>query len=238
MEITVRIIGIESSAMTASVSILTDDVVTAEYSTNFKQTHSQTLLPMLDEICKRTQTPIESVDCIAISSGPGSFTGLRIGASTGKGIALSLDKPVAAIPTLEALAYNMAGCKALVCPIMDARRNTVYNALYKIEQEKIECIQEVSLTSIEDVIEALNQRNEEIIFVGDACAMHRELFKEKLSVKYTIAPANNCQPRAATVAALGKMYYENGNVIDADLHAPDYLRPSQAERERNNEKND
>ena len=103
-----RILAIESSAVTASVAILTDDVLTAEYTVNYKKTHSQTLLPMIDEICKMTETEPESFDLIAVSQGPGSFTGLRIGAATGKGIALALDKKMVAVPTLKAMAYNVS----------------------------------------------------------------------------------------------------------------------------------
>ena len=117
-----RILAIESSAVTASVAILTDDVLTAEYTVNYKKTHSQTLLPMIDEICKMTETEPESFDLIAVSQGPGSFTGLRIGAATGKGMALALDKKMAAVPTLKAMAYNVSKTDCLICPVMDARR--------------------------------------------------------------------------------------------------------------------
>ncbi|MFQ7395423.1 MAG: tRNA (adenosine(37)-N6)-threonylcarbamoyltransferase complex dimerization subunit type 1 TsaB [Lachnospira eligens] len=117
-----RILSIESSAVTASVAILEDDTLVAEYTINHKMTHSQTLLPMIDEIFSMVQLKPDDVDVIAVSKGPGSFTGLRIGAATGKGIALALDKKMVAVPTLAAMAYNLYGDR-YICPVMDARRN-------------------------------------------------------------------------------------------------------------------
>ena len=102
-----RILGIESSSLVASVAVVTDDVVTAEYTVNFKKTHSQTLLPMLDEIVRMVELDLETVDAIAVSGGPGSFTGLRIGSATGKGLGLALKKPLIHIPTVDAMAYGM-----------------------------------------------------------------------------------------------------------------------------------
>lgn len=101
-----KVLAIESSAVTASVAIMTEDTLIAEYTINYKKTHSQTLLPMIDEICRMTETDVSDIDIVAVSDGPGSFTGLRIGAATGKGIALAKNKPMVAVPTLEAMAYN------------------------------------------------------------------------------------------------------------------------------------
>lgn len=118
-----RILGIESSSMVASVAVVTDGVTTAEYTVNFKKTHSQTLLPMIDEVARMLELELSSVDAIAVSGGPGSFTGLRIGSATAKGLGLALDKPLIHVPTVDAMAYNLYGAAALICPIMDARRN-------------------------------------------------------------------------------------------------------------------
>ena len=134
-----RILAIESSAVTASVAILTDDVLTAEYTVNYKKTHSQTLLPMLDEVAKMIDLDLNSIDAIAVAAGPGSFTGLRIGSSTAKGMALALKKPILSIPTLEGLAYRLTPVTdELVCPLMDARRNQVYTGIYQNKKEGIE----------------------------------------------------------------------------------------------------
>ena len=128
-----RILGIESSSLVASAAIVTDDILTAEYTVNFKKTHSQTLLPMIDEIVTMTETELGSIDAIAVSGGPGSFTGLRIGSATAKGLGLALKKPLIHVPTVDALAYNLWGAAGLVCPIMDAKRSQVYTGIYRLE---------------------------------------------------------------------------------------------------------
>ena len=125
-----RILALDSSGLVASVAVVedgaVDDQVIAEYTVNYKKTHSQTLLPMLDEIVKMTELDLHTVDAIAVAGGPGSFTGLRIGSATAKGLGLALEKPLIHIPTLEGLAYNLCGIADVVCPIMDARRGQVY----------------------------------------------------------------------------------------------------------------
>ena len=121
-----KILSIESSSLVASVALLEDELIIAEYSINCGLTHSQTLLPMLDEILKRTACELETIDAIAISGGPGSFTGLRIGVATAKGLGLGLSKPLIHIPTLAATAYNIYGTDALICPVMDVRRSQVW----------------------------------------------------------------------------------------------------------------
>ena len=118
-----KVLAIESSAVTASVAIMTEDTLIAEYTINYKKTHSQTLLPMLDELVKMTELDLDTIDAIAVTAGPGSFTGLRIGSATAKGLGLALKKPLVEIPTVDALAYNLYDSRALICPIMDARRS-------------------------------------------------------------------------------------------------------------------
>ena len=130
-----RILALDSSGMVASVAVVRADKdeeeLVAEYTVNYKKTHSQTLLPMLDEVVKMTELDMETIDAVAVAAGPGSFTGLRIGSATAKGLALALQKPVIAVPTLEGLAYNLWGTKRLVCPIMDARRGQVYTGRWR-----------------------------------------------------------------------------------------------------------
>ena len=128
-----KVLGIESSSLVASVALVTDDILTAEYTVNFKKTHSQTLLPMLDEIVKMLGLDLETIDAIAAAGGPGSFTGLRIGAATAKGLGLALKKSLIHVPTVDAIAYNMWGASGLICPIMDAKRCQVYTGLYHME---------------------------------------------------------------------------------------------------------
>lgn len=230
-----RILAIESSAVTASIAILTDDVLTAEYTVNYKKTHSQTLLPMIDEVCKMTETDVDTVDLIAVSAGPGSFTGLRIGAATGKGIALALHKKMAAVPTLKAMAYNVYGTKSLICPVMDARRQHLYTGIYRFDDMGNLCeIAEQGLLSYEELVEKLNALGEPVIFVGDGIEPAKEVLCAGLTCSYAFAPAHIRTQRASSVALAARDMYAKGEIVEAAQLKPDYLRPSQAEREHGN----
>ena len=116
-----KILALDSSGLVASVAVVEDDNMLAEYTVNYKKTHSQTLLPMLDEIGKMIELDLSTVDAIAVAAGPGSFTGLRIGSATAKGLGLALDRPLISVPTVDGLAYNLYGSRDMVCPLMDAR---------------------------------------------------------------------------------------------------------------------
>lgn len=225
-----RILGIESSSLVASVAVVTDDILTAEYTVNFKKTHSQTLLPMLDEIGKMLELDLETVDAIAVSGGPGSFTGLRIGSATAKGLGLALNKPLVHVPTLDAMAYNLYGTSALICPIMDARRSQVYTGLYHFEKE-FTVVKESCGMDIHELIKELNERGERVIFLGDGVPVYRAVIEAEMETEWDFAPANSNRQRAASTAALGSVYFAAGKTESAADHAPDYLRKAQAERE-------
>ena len=135
-----KILALDSSGLVASVAIVSDDDLIGEYTVNYKKTHSQTLLPMLDEVAKMVELDLSTIDVIAVSAGPGSFTGLRIGSATAKGLALALNKEIVSVPTVDALAYNMWGCRDLVCPLMDARRNQAYTGLYGFSDGKMDTL--------------------------------------------------------------------------------------------------
>lgn len=226
-----NILGIESSSLVASVAIVTDQVVTAEYTVNFKKTHSQTLLPMLDEVVKMTGFDLETIDAIAVSAGPGSFTGLRIGSATGKGLGLALDKPMVSVPTIDAMAYNLYGCASIVCPIMDARRDQVYTGIYE-NKNGFSIRKESFAMDIRDLIQELNEMGEAVIFLGDGVPVYKKQIEDSMTVPFSFAPAHVSRQRGASVAALGSLYFEEGNIVTAAEHAPDYLRKPQAERER------
>ena len=151
-----KILGIESAALVASVAIIDENVTIAEYTTNFKKTHSETLLPMLDEIVKMTGVDIKELSAIAISGGPGSFTGLRIGAASAKGLGLALDLPLIHVPTLDAMALNIYSSDALIVPIMDARRNQVYTGIYKNDHQ-LEVVRESMAVSIDELLDILRE---------------------------------------------------------------------------------
>ena len=227
-----KILALDSSGIVASVAVVEDDTLLAEYTVNYKKTHSQTLLPMLDEIVKMTELELESVDAIAVAAGPGSFTGLRIGSATAKGLGLALKKPLVAVPTVDALAYNLYDAQGLICPIMDARRKQVYTGIYRFEEHQLMTLKEQWAAPIEELLEELNQRGEMVTFLGDGVPVFRELIAEKLQVPYSFAPAYMNRQRAAVVGSLGICYYREGKFETAAEHKPDYLRISQAERER------
>ena len=179
-----KVLAIESSAVTASVAIMTEDTLIAEYTINYKKTHSQTLLPMIDEICRMTETDVSDIDIVAVSYGPGSFTGLRIGAATGKGIALAKNKPMVAVPTLEAMAYNLIGDDRLICPVMDARRKHLYTGLYRFNGGKLEVVSKQCLIPYEELVDMLNEKNENVVFVGDGIDVAGAYIKQLCTCAY------------------------------------------------------
>ena len=226
-----RILAIESSSLVASVAIVEDGVTMAEYTANFKKTHSQTLLPMIDAMVDLLGVDLATIDAIAVSGGPGSFTGLRIGSATAKGLGLALNKPLIHVPTLDGTAYNLYGAKGLICPIMDARRNQVYTGIYRFEKD-FEVVMEQDAMDMGELIDKLNEMGERVIFLGDGVPVHEKLIAERMTVPFDFAPANVNRQRAAFVAALGAVYFAEGKIETAADHGPDYLRKSQAERER------
>ncbi|MDD7219905.1 MAG: tRNA (adenosine(37)-N6)-threonylcarbamoyltransferase complex dimerization subunit type 1 TsaB [Clostridia bacterium] len=227
-----KILALDSSGIVASAAVVEDDTLLAEYIVNYKKTHSQTLLPMLDEIVKMTELDLETIDAIAVAAGPGSFTGLRIGSATAKGLGLALNKPIVAVPTVDALAYNLYDTQGLVCPIMDARRNQVYTGIYCFSDHRLEVIKPQWAAPIEELIEELNARKETVTFLGDGVPVFRNIIEENLKVPFSFAPAHVNKQRAGSVAALGLIYLKEGKVQTAMEHVPEYLRVSQAERER------
>ncbi|HKM04336.1 MAG TPA: tRNA (adenosine(37)-N6)-threonylcarbamoyltransferase complex dimerization subunit type 1 TsaB [Lachnospiraceae bacterium] len=234
-----KIVAIDSSGLVASIAVLEDEQLIAEYTINLKKTHSQTLLPMLDEIVNRIELELSSIDAIAVAAGPGSFTGLRIGSATAKGLGLVLKKPIIAVPTVDGLAYNLYGTDKLVCPIMDARRNQVYTGIYEFAGNdnqqmtfQLKTILEQCVVQIEDVANKINELNREVIFTGDGIPVFSSILKTLMKVPYSFAPPHMNRQRAATIGALGAIYYKDGNMQTPSEHEPNYLRMSQAERER------
>ena len=226
-----RILALDSSGLVATVAILEDEQTIAEYTVNYKKTHSQTLLPMLDEIVKMTEFDLSTVDAIAVAGGPGSFTGLRIGSATAKGLGLALDKPLIHIPTVDGMAYQLFGNGGLICPIMDARRNQVYTGIYRFEKD-FEIVEEQMAISVQELIEKLNAYGEKVTFLGDGVPVYKAQLEEGLRVEGSYAPAHMNRQSAAAVGALAMKYFIEGKMESAREHQPDYLRLSQAERER------
>lgn len=238
-----KVLAIDSSGLTATVAVVEDEQTIAEYTVNYKKTHSQTLLPMIDEIVRMVEMDLQSIDAIAVAGGPGSFTGLRIGSATAKGLGLALDKPLIHVPTVDAMAYSVYGCEDIICPIMDARRKQVYTGIYtfvpkKIQEDREEMeyafkvLRVQMAVSVEELIRRLNIYGKRVVFLGDGVPVYKEMLAEGLKVPYFFAPSYMNRQRAAAVGALGIRYYQSGRYETAAEHKPDYLRVSQAERER------
>lgn len=227
-----KILALDSSGLTASVAVAEDDNLLGEYTINYKKTHSQTLLPMLDEVAKMIELDLDTVDAIAVAAGPGSFTGLRIGSATAKGLGLALNKPLISVPTVDGLAYNLWGCRDMVCPLMDARRNQTYTGLYEFKQDGMHVLLEQCAVGIDEIVEKINEKNRPVIFLGDGVPVFKNYISEHCKVSYSFAPAHLNKQRGGAVAALGLLLAMEGKTESAADHKPDYLRLSQAERER------
>lgn len=240
-----KILGVDSSGLTASTAVFVDGNIVAVNSVNNNKTHSQTLLPMIELVMKQAELDVKELDGIAVAEGPGSFTGLRIGAATVKGLALAINKPIIPVSTLMGLAYNFAGSGNIVCPIMDARRGQVYTAAYRFNENNIEdnVIEEINApeaVAIEEVlsrykcmgqIDVVNEEDR-VIFLGDGVKVYEEKIREELGIAAKIAPAHLRLQNAASIAVLGAKLYEEGKTVTGAEFEPVYLRLSQAERER------
>ncbi|MBQ7077188.1 MAG: tRNA (adenosine(37)-N6)-threonylcarbamoyltransferase complex dimerization subunit type 1 TsaB [Lachnospiraceae bacterium] len=228
-----KILGIESSGTVASVALYDDGKIVTEYTTNFKLTHSQTLLPMIDEALKRVGVDVSELDYVAISEGPGSYTGLRIGAATAKGIGLAIGKNLVSVSTLKALAFNIAGFDGVICPMIDAKHNEVFSGIYRIKVGKSECVRVDRPTLVVDLIEELNALGEAVMFVGDGIAAYKDVIDEKIKVEHEYAPTHVALQRASCVCLAAVEMIENGETVSAQMMRPEYLKKSQAEQKRN-----
>lgn len=235
-----KILALDSSGLVAGVAYLEDGVIKGVSGVNHMKTHSQTLLPMVDNLVKSLDVKLEDIDYIAVAKGPGSFTGLRIGVATVKGLGLGLGKDTVGVSTLEALALNWTGVDGLVCPIMDARRSQVYTAVYKFEDNipaPVEVMASESMM-IEDLVNYLNDKREKVYFTGDGVPVYRKYVEDNLKVPFVWPTAANAYQNAANVAVLGEYYANKGESVNARDLTPVYLRKPQAEREREEKLND
>lgn len=222
-----KILALDTTGLVASVALVDDEKTIAEFTTNYKKTHSQTIMPMIEQLKNMVELDLATVDYIACASGPGSFTGLRIGAATAKGLAHGLDKKIIPVPTLDGLAYNLCQSSKIIVPIMDARRNQVYSAIYS-NNNNLERISDYMACDIMELLDRVIEIDENAIFLGDGVTV----FKEKISefnTGFKFAPQCANMQRASCIGALAL------NRIDEAIKPNDfeiiYLRKSQAERE-------
>ena len=238
-----KILALEASGKVAGCALWEDDALLGEISLQNGLTHSQTLMPMVDNLFRSLNMEIGSIDAVAVTSGPGSFTGLRIGAATVKGLAYALQVPVIPVPTLECLAAGLymdgsAADSCLVCPIMDARRGQVYTGIYRYRNGRPVPLIRTRAAETPDLLDILEEMAPEtVIFTGDGVPVFRQMILERKSnIKFSFAPPHLARQRAAATAYLAmEMYKERGEeaFVAADRFRPEYLRLSQAERERN-----
>lgn len=224
-----KILALESSALTASVAICEDGHVLGECTVTNGNTHSQTLLPMVESLLQTLELKISDIDLFAVSAGPGSFTGIRIGVATAKGLAFGTGKPCIGVSTLEALARRLPVPEGLVCPVMNARRNQVYTALFRYRNGVPERLMPDSAISVQELDKLLSDYGvEPVSLVGDGYT----LVAEQLQHPICPVPEHLRDQSAAAVAQAARNAWLNGvRTTDTEL-APVYLRPCQAERER------
>ncbi|AWI07103.1 tRNA (adenosine(37)-N6)-threonylcarbamoyltransferase complex dimerization subunit type 1 TsaB [Clostridium drakei] len=225
-----KILSLDSATEAATCAVIEDNRLLGEITFNYKKQHSILMMPMIDKLLKNLKIDINSLDGFVVSKGPGSFTGLRIGVSTIKGLSQGTDKPFVSVSSLDALAYNLAYTGGTICPIIDALRNNVYTALYNFVDNKLQRVSDYMIISIDDLISTMNEQNVKVCFIGDAIYK----FKEKLTnniKNVNFAPAHLNVVKASSLGEIGLNLLNSGIKDDLYTFSPLYIRKSQAERE-------
>lgn len=223
-----KILALDSTATVATVALCEDEALLGEYTLHNGNTHSQTLLPMVESLLSFFEMNTDDIDLFAASAGPGSFTGVRIGAATVKGLAFSRQAPCIGVSALESLAYNLIGCDGLICPVMNARRNQVYTALFRCESGELVRLMPDSAVAIAELDTLLANYDEPVRLVGDGYDITVKL----LTHAHIPTPVRLRNQSAYAVAQIAKKEFLSGvRTTDREM-LPTYLRPSQAERER------
>ncbi len=222
-----RVLAVETATPLGSVSLVDEDGVILERESGAVSAHSTWLLPAIRDLLATARLSLEEVTGFAVSAGPGSFTGLRIGMSTVKGLALATGKPMVAVPTLDALAEMIPFCRHLVCPILDARKKEVYAALYRhLPRGGVRRQDDYLVLAPRDLACMITER---VLFLGTGVDLYRDLMMELLGKKVLFASAHFRHPRASAVGRLGLRRLARGQADDLDRLEPLYVRPSQAE---------
>ena len=226
-----KILALESTAVAGSAALVEDEKVLGEFYCNTALTHSQTLMPMVEQLLACTRTALEDVDLFAVTAGPGSFTGVRIGVSSVKGMAMALEKPCCAVSTLEAMACGASMVEGLVCALMDARCGQVYTALFRVSGGRVERLTKDSAVSAAEAAAACAAwPGEKLYLAGDGAALCAPL-PEFRALDAVLLPEPVRYQRASGAARAALAMAGRGEVLSADRLAPIYLRVPQAERE-------
>jgi len=224
-----NILAIDTSGLSASVAVVRDDRLLGEFFIDLKLTHSQTIMPMLDKLLEVLELTPREMDYIAVSSGPGSFTGLRIGAAAAQGLAFAINKDIVPVPTIDVLAYNVINASGLVVPIMDAKRRQVYSAVYAYESGSLKRLTDYLADDLDEIFRIADElaNGRDIIFTGDGVEAYGEAIVEK---GYLTAPPHLSRQRAAAVATLAVKFAVDGKAVSPDKFSPFYIRKPQAQR--------
>ncbi|MDL2232893.1 tRNA (adenosine(37)-N6)-threonylcarbamoyltransferase complex dimerization subunit type 1 TsaB [Ruminococcaceae bacterium OttesenSCG-928-L11] len=224
-----KILALETSSQAASCAYMDDGRLVGEWYCNTGLTHSQTVMPMVESMLQSTGCGIDEMDVFAVSTGPGSFTGLRIGLSAVKGMAMALDKPCAGVSTLYGLAWNVVPFSGIIVPVLDARCKQVYTALLRSDGRRLEYLRDDDALALEDLKDILVHMKGDKLLVGDGAALCMEAFADVPGVQ--MAPAHLRYQRASSVCMAALELMEEGRLVFAAEIAPAYLRLPQAERE-------
>lgn len=225
-----KILSFDSATESATCALIEDEKLLGEITFNYKKQHSVLIMTMIDTLLHNSNTDITEVDGFIISKGPGSFTGLRIGMATFKGICNGLNKPLLGISSLDALAYNLAYTDGIICPILDALRGNVYTAIYKFDKNTLVKLEDYSAIAVEDLIEKLKEYNSKVTFIGDGVYKHRETISVNLPLS-CFAPTHLNVVKASSLGELGYNLLKEGSAENIYTLAPLYIRKPQAERE-------
>lgn len=225
-----KIFAVDTSAKSASVALVEDGVIKGEYFINTMLTHSETLMPMVDSLLKSVRVEPKDIDYFAVNCGPGSFTGLRIGIAAIKGMAFAMDKPCVAVSTLESMAYNLSIDNGIICAVMDARCNQVYNALFDVTNGEVTRICDDRALQIDELLAGLKTFDKKIVLVGDGAKLCYGKMSSELE-NLELSAENVRYQRASSTALVAEKAVQNGETVTCSQLMPTYLRLPQAQRE-------
>lgn len=226
-----RILAIDTSTSAATAAVLSDRKLESEIFLNNKLQHSVMLFPMIENVLSMLEISINDIDAVAVSGGPGSFTGLRIGVAAAKGIVQGGNKKFIAISSLDAMAFQQVGFDGIICPIMDALRDNIYTGLFTWQGGELFKTLDYEALHIDELLDKLLDKGDKVIFCGDAVDLHKEKILEKLSHKAYFSPLSSSMPRASSVAELALIKLNSGHEDNIYQYSPIYIRKPQAERE-------
>jgi tRNA threonylcarbamoyladenosine biosynthesis protein TsaB len=228
-----KILAIESSTIACSAAVADENKLYGEFFTDFKLKHSEKLLVLCDSLLKNLRMDIKEMDYFAVSCGPGSFTGLRIGMATAKGFAQALNKPIVCVSTLRALAFNAVSFGGLICPMLDAQRDQLYSAAYTSDGKTLYTHSEEGVYEFDKIFDIISNRDTKTILLGDGAEKFSDKFKGRLMPEIIKANMNILMPKASNVAYLAIEKINNGETENCFSASPNYIRTAQAEENLN-----